>query len=167
MFARLLRAWKPETNRPRNAARLACELLEDRTVPAIIDFSINTIDDTPAVPDPITGDLTPKDANGNYSLRSVIEYGNANPQNGDWNANHYNVNLGPVYGQTISLKSGAGFQTLVLNTNFNFLTTAPIEGPLSWRILLRASRFSVRRHRIRTTSVSSPWRRIPRATSPT
>jgi hypothetical protein len=46
MPARLLRARKPESSHPRNAARLACELLEDRTAPAIWSFNVNVPDDT-------------------------------------------------------------------------------------------------------------------------
>ena len=47
MFAHLLCASVAETSRPRKTVRLACEQLEDRTVPAVLVYQVNTTDDTP------------------------------------------------------------------------------------------------------------------------
>jgi predicted outer membrane repeat protein len=69
----------------------------------------------------ITQQMSPLDANGNTSLRAVVEYGNANAQNGDWNTNHYNVDFLRVAGGTITLTQNT---TLALNTNFNFFNGA-------------------------------------------
>lgn len=123
MFARLFRKPQPQA-RNRRAARLGVECLEDRSVPAIINLpAVNTVNDTHAVTD-VLGNLTPHDVNNQYSLRSLIEFANANPQNGAWNANHYNVDLSQMASQTITLSATVGFRTLTLNTNFNFLANA-------------------------------------------
>ncbi len=83
-------------------------------------FTINTPNDTAAVASPVTGNLTPEDANGDYSLRSVIQYCDANPLTGAWANNQYAVDLSAFGGQTLTLSSAAGFQTLTLSTNVNF-----------------------------------------------
>jgi hypothetical protein len=129
MFARLIRTFCGNdigsTNRYASRARFGSgfELLEDRAVPSAITvittFQVNTTDDTAfAGTTVINGITTPVDANGNTSLRAVVEYANANPHNGNWNNNRYNVDLSLVAGGTISLTA---LGTLELNTNFNFL----------------------------------------------
>lgn len=121
MFARVFGKSEPKSNRPRNAARLGVEWLEDRSVPAIVSFNVNVPDDTPFVQfgfNPNTFQMAPLDANNNTSLRAVVEYGNANPQIGNWGSNRYEANLGIIAGGTITLTQNT---TLVLDTNFNIL----------------------------------------------
>jgi predicted outer membrane repeat protein len=104
------------------------EQLDDRVVPAIVTFAVNTLNDT-AYDHISTGQGidagtpagTPVDVNGQASLRDLIQYGNANPLNGVWNNNHYNIDLTQVAGGTITLTQNS---TLTLATNFNFLATA-------------------------------------------
>ncbi|MCI0705091.1 MAG: right-handed parallel beta-helix repeat-containing protein, partial [Planctomycetia bacterium] len=81
---------------------------------AIIKYTVNTPNDTPDV----LGDEKPEDANGNISLRAVIEYANGHPQTGDLNLNAYEVDFN-IGGQTITLDPN--LSTLVLTSNFNFI----------------------------------------------
>jgi predicted outer membrane repeat protein len=112
-------------------ARLHVEQFEDRVVPAgggaLPAYIVNVPDDTAYDHYGLnvhTGKMEPLDANGNTSLRAVVTYANQNPLSGAWNTNHYDVDLSPVAGQTITLNPDLAFRTLVLNTNFNFLANA-------------------------------------------
>ena len=83
------------------STRLGIDRLEDRTVPAIIGFTVNTLDDTHfdhAILNELGQVVNVVDANNNTSLRAVVEYANTTPQNGIWNDNHFNVELGNLAG---------------------------------------------------------------------
>jgi predicted outer membrane repeat protein len=104
------------------------ERLEDREVPAIIEYAVNVLTDTAYASfgwNPITGQNAPLDATGNTSLRAVIEYANipANRQLGDWDANRYDVILGGLNGGTITLTNNT---TLFLRSNFHFSANAEL-----------------------------------------
>jgi predicted outer membrane repeat protein len=98
---------------------LGFEQLEDRWVPALVSFTVNTADDTPmamVVQDPMTLQDIPVDANGNTSLRAVVDYANLNPETGNPSLNNYLVDLASV--GTITLDPN--LSTLVLESNFRF-----------------------------------------------
>jgi titin len=64
--------------------------------PTILSFAVNTTADTKfdhAIVDDAGNVVNVVDANGQTSLRAAIEYANDNPLNGDWNTNHYNIDL--------------------------------------------------------------------------
>src|SRR5262245_16494067 len=76
------------------------EQLEAREVPAIISYSVNTTDDTAFAKTVIVnGQTIPVDANGNTSLRAVVDYANQNPERGDPSENNYQVDLGAIAGR--------------------------------------------------------------------
>jgi hypothetical protein len=98
------------------------ERLEDRTVPAITEWWVNTTADTSmagTIQDPVTGQTIPVDANAATSLRAVVTGMNMRPLTG---ADTYNVDLTLVAGQTITLNPNRA--TLEIDSNANFL----IEG---------------------------------------
>lgn len=96
-------------------------------MPAIISFNVNVPDDTRLAGfglNAITNQMAPLDANGNTSLRAVVEWGNANPQNGDWTMNRIEANLAMIAGGTITLTQNT---TLELDTNFRiFVNPGPV-----------------------------------------
>jgi predicted outer membrane repeat protein len=121
--------YQNEVHRPRLGSGF--ELLEDRVVPAgggaLPAYIVNVPDDTAYDHYGLnvhTGKMEPLDANGNTSLRAVVTYANQNPLSGPWNTSHYDVDLSPIAGQTITFDAQFFPQTLALNTNFNFLATA-------------------------------------------
>ncbi|MCI0700717.1 MAG: hypothetical protein L0241_06520 [Planctomycetia bacterium] len=119
MFATHLRAAESETNRLRKTTRLVCEQLENRSVPAVTAFAVDTNADTAYDHFDNVNKMAPVDENGMVSLRAVIEYANANRALGDWDVNRYNVNLSTISEQTITLDPNLG--ALVLESNFYFL----------------------------------------------
>jgi len=104
----------------RNAFGAGFEPLEDRLVPANPPavFNVNTNADTAlAKVAQVNGFDDPEDANGNTSLRAVIQYCNQNVLVGNFAAGKaYQVNLNGIDGQTISLNGAMP----ALKSNFNF-----------------------------------------------
>lgn len=108
----------------RRKPRLLCESLEDRCNPVLI-FTVNTTDDTP---DALILNGLAQDANGNTSLRSAVEEGNAQAAlwtqtNGARGDNNIQIQFGiPAQGPlTISLATALQ----PLQANFTIIGPGP------------------------------------------
>lgn len=115
--------WQAEQVRPRRGrhrARLTGpEWLEDRSVPAALEFNVNTLADTP---DDVPGNETALDAAGNTSLRAAIMAANDN----DPGAGSHVINLTGVTG-TITLATELPWLNRNIFINNNDRTALVVE----------------------------------------